>query len=331
MRLLYLTDTHIRGTSPRSRNDDFPSTMKKKLEEVIQIVHREQIDAVLHGGDLFDRPDLSPAIVGQFAAFFRRFQVPVYAIAGNHDLFGHNPDTVGRTMLGLLDALGVLRLIRPGEVIFMEKEGRKVQLSGQPFHYDLDKRAPELDYSVPGRNGADVCIHMVHGMLVDRPLPEGVAHTLIDHVWQADFDLLLTGHYHAGFPLQRREGRVIVNPGALARVNNHVSEVQRMPQVAIITLEEEIDVRLLPLTSAVNGSEVLDRSYLQKKSYQEEKMNDFLQVVRAAGKVESISIAEIIDHIAKMHKVEDSVRKEALLRIAAVEEQLATRGGTGSR
>ncbi len=331
MRLLYLTDTHIRGTSPRSRNDDFPATMKQKLEEVIQIVRREQIDAVLHGGDLFDRPDLSPAIVGQFAAFFRRFQVPVYAIAGNHDLFGHNPDTVGRTMLGLLDALGVLRLIQPGEVIFIEKEGRKVQLSGQPFHYDLDKRPPELDYSVPGRNGADFCIHMVHGMLVDRPLPEGVAHTLIDHVWRSDFDLLLTGHYHAGFPLQRQEKRVIVNPGALARVNNHVSEVQRMPQVAIITLDEEIDVRLFPLTSAVDGSKVLDRTYLQKKSYQEEKMNDFLQVVRSAGKVEAIAIAEIIDHIAKMHKVEDSVRKEALLRIAAVEEQLAMGGGKSSK
>lgn len=329
MRLLYLTDTHIRGTSPRSRTDDFPAAMRKKLEEVIRIAEREQVDVVLHGGDLFDRPDLSPAIVGQFAALLRRLPVPIYAIAGNHDLFGHNPDTVGRTMLGLLDALGVLTLLRPGETVRLAKEGRTLQISGQPFHYDLDKRSFELDYSVPERT-ADFCLHMVHGMLVDQKLPEGVAHTRVDNVWSADFDILLTGHYHAGFPIQRYEGRYIVNPGALARVNNHLSEVRRMPQVALITLTERIAVRLLPLTSAESGREVLDRSYLEEKSFQAEKLNDFIQIVRSAGKMEAITVTEIVSDLAQRNQIEEDVRKEALLRIAAVQEQLGM-GGGGNR
>ena len=71
MRFLYVTDTHIRGTSPRSRTDDFPLAIRKKLQEVIELAHREEVDAVLHGGDLFDRPDISPAVVREFLRALR--------------------------------------------------------------------------------------------------------------------------------------------------------------------------------------------------------------------------------------------------------------------
>ncbi len=108
LRLLYVTDTHIRGTAPRSRTDDFVEALRNKLNEVIDIAGREKVNAVLHGGDLFDRPDLSPAVVRDFARLLRRLETPVYTIAGNHDIYGHNPETVDRSMLGLLDAFGTV-------------------------------------------------------------------------------------------------------------------------------------------------------------------------------------------------------------------------------
>src|SRR3954452_25337411 len=98
MRILYMTDTHIRGTSPRSRIDDVEKTIRLKLEEVIQIAEREKVDFILHGGDVFDRPNLSPAVVREFALLFRRFPAPVYAIDANHDIYEHNPATTPRTM-----------------------------------------------------------------------------------------------------------------------------------------------------------------------------------------------------------------------------------------
>lgn len=99
--------------------------LRNKLNEVIDIAGREKVNAVLHGGDLFDRPDLSPAVVRDFARLLRRLETPVYTIAGNHDIYGHNPETVDRSMLGLLDAFGTVRLIRAGEKICLE-EGESV-------------------------------------------------------------------------------------------------------------------------------------------------------------------------------------------------------------
>jgi exonuclease SbcD len=320
MRLLYLTDTHIRGTSPRSRTDDFQETIRQKLNEVIEIADREQVDFVLHGGDIFDRPNLSPAVVREFARLFRHFRVPIYAIAGNHDIYGHNPSTIDRTMLGLLDAFGTLELLREGEKVRLEKDGLVVQLSGQPFHYDLDKRDPALDYVVKNEIGAKYCIHMVHGMLVDKALPDGVAYTMVDQVWSDSVDILLTGHYHAGFPVQHRNGRYIVNPGALARINNHPSEINRMPQVVLIDLGEGIHIRLIPLKCAAKGETVLDRSYIEKAAYRQEKLASFVQQVREAGDFQGIDVLDIIDEISRLQGIEDEVKFEAQRRIAIEQE-----------
>lgn len=327
LRLLYVTDTHIRGTAPRSRTDDFVQAIGDKLDEVVEIAHREGVDAVLHGGDLFDRPDLSPAVVRDAARLLRRLQQPIYTVAGNHDIYGHNPDTVERSMLGLLDAFGVVQLIRPGEKVLLEGGGRKIQLTGQPFHYDLDRREASLDYAVQNETGADYCIHMVHGMAVDRPLPDGVAHTMVDTLWSEEVDVLLTGHYHAGFPVKQKEGRYIINPGALARINNHPSEIRRHPQVALLELGEEIHVRLIPITCAAPGDAVLDRSYLEKAAYREEKMAEFVRMLRDDGEFRALAVREIVEEIAGLEKVEDEVKHEALRRIAVVQEQWGSEGG----
>ncbi|MFC4077914.1 exonuclease SbcCD subunit D [Salinithrix halophila] len=317
-----MTDTHIRGTAPRSRIDDFASSLRDKLEEVIETAVKEKVDAVLHGGDLFDRPDISPAVVREFAALLRRLDVPIYTIAGNHDIYGHNPGTVDRSMLGLLDAFGTVRLLRPKERLLLKGKGVTIQLSGQPFHYDLDKRDPELDYTVKNETGADYCIHMVHGMAVDRALPEGVPHTMVHSLWAGEADVLLTGHYHAGFPLQKKDGRYIVNPGALARINNHPSEMKRKPQVALLKFGQDIQVEIRPLRCAAPGETVLDRSYLEEAAYREEKMASFVQEVRAAGEFRGMGAPDIVEEIARLEGVDDDVKVEALRRIAVVQERL---------
>lgn len=82
MKILYMTDTHIRGTSPRSRTDDFQQAIREKIEEVIDIAERERVDLVLHGGDLFDRPNLSPPLSGNSPGCFAVFRPPFSRLRG---------------------------------------------------------------------------------------------------------------------------------------------------------------------------------------------------------------------------------------------------------
>ncbi|WP_100373135.1 metallophosphoesterase family protein [Bacillus sp. FJAT-45037] len=322
MKFLYITDTHIRGTTPKNRKDVFQETMTKKIQEVIKIANEQEVDMLLHGGDVFDRPDLSPNVVGQFARLFREAKMPIYAIAGNHDTFGHNPETISRTMLGLLDSFGLMTVVSPDKPVLIEKDGLRVQLSGQPYHYDLDQRDPKLDYYPQNEHDADVLIHLVHSMLVEKSLPEGIPHTLIDHIWTTTADVILTGHFHGGFGIKEQGGTWICNPGAMARVNNHWSEINRFPQYVIGEIGENgsIALTLHTLQSAESGEDVLDRTYLEKAVHQEEKLHEFVQQVKEQSEFKSLNMGDIIGEIAALSNVSDEVKQEALRRITVIEE-----------
>lgn len=321
MKFLYFTDTHIRGTTPKNRLDTFSETIKEKLSEVMNIAQEEQVDLMLHGGDVFDRPDLSPNVVGQFAKLFRSAHIPIYAISGNHDTFGHNPDTISRTMLGLLDSFGIMTIIHPDEPLLIEKNGVRVQISGQPYHYDLDQRDVKLDYYPLNQHNADYMIHLVHSMLVEKALPEGIPHTLVDHIWTSPADVILTGHFHGGFGIKEQNGKFICNPGAISRINNHWMELNRLPKVVIGHVTKEgITLRERVLKTAKKGEEVLDRSYVEKALDQEEKLHAFVQQVKEQSDFKNLQMNDIIRELASLSNVEEKVKQEALRRLTQVEE-----------
>lgn len=322
MKLLFLTDTHIRGTSPINRRDNFLEALELKLQEVIRIIIDEKVDFCLHGGDMFDRPDISPSIVREVGIILKQCPVPIYTVAGNHDIYGHNPSTVSRTMLGLLDGLGIVKLIAAGEKVILTKGNLKVQLTGQPFDYDLDKEG-EYGYLVEKTPGVNYAIHLVHGLLLEKPLFG--SYTLIENILKTQADIVLAGHYHRGFSkVIRVEGKYFVNPGSLVRLEASLSEIKRTPQVALIDLESgSINIKLIKLASALPGSEVLDESKLLTRDYQEKRMADFVQGIKEVGEFKAFNIQEIMEMIAEREEIKATVKEEAMLRIGRAQEALA--------
>jgi exonuclease SbcD len=340
MKLLYLTDTHIRGTTPRNRMDDLPQALLAKLAEVVELARAHKVAAILHGGDLFDRPDVAPAVAREFLKVLLGAPCPIYGIAGNHDVFGFNPETVPRTMLGLFDGFQLFRLIRPGEVVWLEEDGLKVQVTGQEFHAEIDRRNPVLDYCVvpSGAGGslherhpeADFAIHLTHGMLLERPFFEGVSHTLLDAVIsQTVADVTFGGHYHPGWGrVYEQDGRLFINPGALVRLGNQSADYRRPIQVVLLELVKGQPVRyeLIPLKSARPGEEVLDRSGVEVQMARERALADFLQAVGDTSQFEVLEVEAIMERIAENAGVPPRVKQEALRRLGMAQEELS-RGG----
>ncbi|HHV47092.1 MAG TPA: metallophosphoesterase [Tissierellia bacterium] len=317
MRLLYFTDTHIRGTTPKNRKDNLQETLERKLNEVGQIIKDYNIDYVLHGGDLFDRPDVSISIVSNFASILNSYNVPIYIISGNHDVYGHNPNTIGRTILGLLDALNVVRIIKENEVIYLNKGGVRVQLTGQPYTYNIDHEGYKGEYIVNEVSpDADFSIHMVHGMLLNKPFIKGVPYTLIDDILDTKADITLAGHYHSGFGIVETNNKYFVNPGSLIRITNSLREIERHPKVVFIELKDSINMKLIPLKTALKGEEVLDREEIENHIFKSERLFDFKQSIDAAINFDKLEINEILMEVSNAENVSDEVKKEALKRIS---------------
>lgn len=315
MKILFLTDTHLRSSNPKNRKDDFQKTLENKLEEIAQMVDEYEIDFVIHGGDLFDRPDTSVLTVTKYANIIKKIKKPIYIISGNHDIFGLNPATLDRTMLGLLGNLNFLNIIRDDDKIILEKENIRVQVTGKPYTYDIDSNVSNYILESVDSN-CNYSINIVHGMLLDKPFIKGIPYTLIDDILETKADITLSGHYHAGFGIIFRNNKYFLNPGSLVRITNSLKEIERIPQVAIITLNKDISIELIPLKVAKSGDEVLDRTELEKNIYRNERIMEFKQTIDSALNFEKVDINDILIEVAISENVNDKVKEEALKRIA---------------
>lgn len=317
MKILFFTDTHIRGNTPKNRKDNLTDTLENKLNEIVNISKEHNVDYILHGGDLFDRPDISISIVNRFVPILNNFEAPIYIICGNHDVYGHNPATVNRTMLGLFNEIGLLHLIKDKEVIFLEKDDLTIQLTGQSYIYNLDDKLNKYRYIVNDvDNKANYTIHMVHGMLLDKPFIKSVPHTLIDDIKGTKADITLSGHYHSGFDIIKNEDKYFINPGSVIRITNSLREIERIPQVVLITLEDNIKIELIPLKKALPGTDVLDRKEIEDFIFKNERLIQFKQSVDNTASFDKLDVNEILLEIYRTEKIPEEVKVEALRRIS---------------
>lgn len=326
IRLLYFTDPHIRGNNPRARIDDFPAALKSKLREVWKLATEYGCQAVICGGDLFDRPDPAYVVAGEFAAVLAECPVPLYTIPGNHEIYGYNLDTVPRTALGLLAQIGVVQLLNKSEPVILEDDDFTVYITGQGYHGDMDRSQADYQTGLDKIAGAWK-VHVVHGMLVERPLPYDAPHMLIKNL-ETDADVILAGHEHIGFVPQRcKNDALCVNPGALGRVRADMAEMYRLVQVALLEFtDRKVTVEMFPVPCARPGQEVLSREYLVQQAEREERTERFLSLLASEGESRFLNIREIVDDIARRENLPEPVVQDALNRLSRAREELGIGG-----
>ncbi|AEV68964.1 metallophosphoesterase family protein [Acetivibrio clariflavus] len=323
MKLLFFTDTHIKGTNPKNRKDNYYETLKRKFREIGDIAKDLEVDYILHGGDWFDRPDISPSIVREFAIIIKNFGKEIYTVAGNHDMYGQNPNTLNRTMLGIFEGTGIVKLLKDDEEIILKKDGISLQLTGKSYNYDIDGQKFAEYYIVKKNSSVDYAINIVHGMLLKKPFYEGIQYTLIDDIKDTEADITFAGHYHSGFGIVEMNGKYFVNPGSIVRISNSIAEIERKPKVVYVELKERVEIREIELKSALPGEEVLDREELERAKDRSVRLHQFYQGISKSMKYKKIDIAGIVENIASNQDLSREVKEEALRRIAIAQESFA--------
>lgn len=163
MRFIHLSDTHLghRGWGLPEREKDFYEV----FSEVVEIAIRENVEAVLHGGDMFDRTDPPPQtyiVTYRELTKLKEKGISFYVIAGDHDL----PSTVRRSPLEFFRSIGLINLLSLENSEFSRftsRDGLKVELVG------YSKRASRLFFEGEGLQRSDpsrdvVRIALVHAL-----------------------------------------------------------------------------------------------------------------------------------------------------------------------
>lgn len=322
-KFMAIADTHHTALNPENRIDNLFDATLEKLEECRNICKEENVDALLHLGDVFNSPDISDNIAGIIGEEYKKFGIDVFAIAGNHDLRGNNISSLPQTKLGLLGACGIFKLINYGDLIILEKNGLSVQLTGSPSDFGIDSNK---DAFILKNKKADVAIHMAHGMLLKEETTKHSYVPINDIQYATVADITLCGHYHLGFDTYLFDGKYWANPGSLVRKYNFVEEINRIPQVAIINVYEDktFDLELVKLKCAKPGNEVLDRTKMETKKAYQEKLKDFKESLKIDLLDTSLQLSteDALKKIAIKENIDDQVLKLALEKLSSASSLL---------
>ena len=336
IKFLIVGDVHYRGNNPKARVDDYPAAIRRKLVEVCELAKAHKVDAVIQTGDLFDSPTVSlPGVAEMMTLIWNHSPVPFLTVAGNHDLFGANQTSIGRTPYGFMANLKYIRDLQREPHFFGPDE--EVFITGHGYDVDTDRDINQ--YLVPADVLEDtinsLTVKAVHGMILDKRPGFDMRHTLISEIAMQERapDVLITGHHHLGFGAKTVEAAnergkmVAVNPGALCRLSAHPEEMERQVQVCLLEIYDtsaELDVGawMLPLQSARPGYEVLSREHLEVQSERESRIAEFLGLLAEEGDAQFLEVQEIITDIGNRDRLSKDVVDEALKRLGQAREKV---------
>ena len=322
---LYVTDTHATGRGPRSRLDSYWDAMMEKFYELRAVIQEKKVEAVFHGGDLFDKPVISLSLLGELATYIRSTNVPWYVVPGNHDLFGYDLASLPQTSLGLLAKAGVIHILdRSSGPIVYSLGGHTISFEGQPYHKDIDQRDISLDYYTI--SDASYRILIPHSMLLNKEYFPDVPYTHINSLKdKTDADAILVGHYHDGYGKQMithtdRKQTTVINPGSMMRDEASKSSMTRIPSYILIYAHEdgrvEFDIR--PFQCAKKGEEIFDRSHIEEALERNKQLASFEKTIQVD--LPTSNIHETLRHIIQASGVSKEVEQKAIDVLTKAEE-----------
>ena len=111
MKFLITGDFHLKLNNPQHRKDGFYLSQLEKVKFILELAKKEKCKGILQPGDFFDTPRPSYFLVQLYINLFKQYNIPIYTIFGQHDLYLHSEDSKNKTALKVMEASGVITLL----------------------------------------------------------------------------------------------------------------------------------------------------------------------------------------------------------------------------
>lgn len=274
LNIIHCADLHLRPDRPLCRKDiDWMQTQKDVLDFIVQTANQFKADITI-GGDVFDSPRTSPAIVHMFIEAFSKCNKNVYVIAGNHSLLYHNQDNLMESSIGILSIL----------------DSNIKYLSCQDNSHDgIFEHFAELDE-----------IALIHSLVFPEEVPFGAKGQSYDEILlKYPHKYILLGDYHRYFYF-KKDGRFIINPGCTT-----IQSADMLDYKPVVVHISDIDITPIELPNDVS---VLTDNHIQEKKERDERIASFISTVKKHGKL-SLSFEDNLRKAIKLNDVSDDIIK----------------------
>jgi len=320
IRLLFSTDEHISGINPAYRKDDYLETILNKIRWQLNFARENDVDAILHGGDLFNlkKPSrTSHKVINATISALNESPCLNYAILGNHDYSDYS-DLMSQP-------IGVLM---NGDHI--------IHLSHEQFRSDVTVGVVGVDYKYG--HDYDHITSSLSGKL--ELLPEcdftvGILHTLSSMTGVSDIygeyclninklsrepfcpDVVMIGHEHKQYGVDEINGHFFVRNGSLSRVALNDNTLMHKPSVTMLQFSKDGIEITTHVVDHQPAHEVFDIERKSRVKKENKILDEFIEKLKG-----SFSSSDELDRVydefvgskdfpQKLKNIVDEILKEA--------------------
>ena len=244
-------DWHIRADTPQCRTDDFTAAMWRKVQFINDLANEHNIP-VLIAGDIGHRPQWPNWLLEKFMSIIS--DIEIIAIAGQHDLPGHNLEAIPQSGFGVLIRAGYIQ-----------------KLITRKRYVIKDRRVVGFSYGEQIKKDKVASIAMIHQMVTEgkSEWPGQVASSAKSLLKKfPNYKLILSGDNHQAFVV-KHEKRLLVNPGSMMR--STADQIDHQPRVYLWEAKSNSVVPIyLPIEQGV-----IDRSHIDTKKEKDARIEAY--------------------------------------------------------
>lgn len=203
IRIAHISDTHLgyralNKTHPESGRNQRTVDVELAFERAIDDILKREVDAVIHGGDVFHHARPTWQSMRHFIRQMRRIEhagIPALVIAGNHDTPRIRTGGSAYSVIEL--ALSGIRFVADYTAVHETEIFKHLNLHIHAVpHGALTNPEPAMPLVKPGHRNILLCHGMVPGILAPGVHSEPGEQQLEGTFLDTKFDYIALGHYH---------------------------------------------------------------------------------------------------------------------------------------
>lgn len=283
IKLGFYTDIHFSGRNPRYRIDNTPQATIEEMDEIYEECHKAQVDAILFGGDLMDTHKMSSnELVNKINRVLDKWKIHTYAIVGQHDVEGYNENSYKTSALSLIaENSPYFHIVWDEEVICDKIKVHACHVWNKPETFFKKKLNDEYFH-----------LGMMHHLLYNK---KAIFDVIDVNEVSCEYDLVLSGDLHCGYPLTNTDGTYFYNPGSVCR--RSYDERFKRPKYAFIEIDgKEIEITEKEINCS-GGPEIFHKDEIDSLRESADYNSD--QYVIEMNKLDSESV-DIFDLVEKV-------------------------------
>jgi len=254
------SDWHIRGDRPICRTDNYLEAQKRKIETIISLALKYDCPIII-AGDIGHKPIWGDRLLNQTIETLQ-VDVPIIAIAGQHDLLHHKLNEWKEGGLGVLDKSLKNFTVQTGYLTIGKQDN--IGIHCFPYSKQITNEEQTRDKLVA------VCHTMVLKSQKDKLWHDQIASSAKWHLKKYPcYDLIVTGDNHQSFAIEY-EGRWLVNAGSIMRMT--ANQIDHRPSVYIWYSEDNrVERAYLPVEE-----NVISREHIEETERRDERIESFV-------------------------------------------------------